>query len=101
VDLPRSTAEGQMVRLPTACGKHHVYYPDVLVTEARHRRFYAFATMCECPKAYLMQTEPDGAHLKAEGTPEAITERYEALPGEEIFLEDLNGIFTCKLIPSA
>lgn len=101
VDLPRSATEGQMVRLPTVCGKHHVYYPDVLVAEARHRRFYVFATMCECPKAYLVQTEPDGAHLGAEGTPEAIIERYEGLPGEEIGLKDLNGIFTCKLIPSA
>jgi hypothetical protein len=77
------------------------HYPDVLVTEARHRRFYAFATACECPKAYLVQTEPDGAHVEAEGTPEAIMERYEGLPGEEIGLEGLKGIFTCKLIPSA
>jgi hypothetical protein len=101
VDLPRSTAEGQVVRLPTVCGKHHVYYPDTLVTEARHRRFYTFTAMCECPKAYLLQTEPDGAHLKAEGTPETIAEEYETLPGEEICLEDANGIFICKLIASA
>lgn len=89
-----------MVCLPTACGKHHVYYPDVLVTEAMHGRFHAFAIMCECPKAYLVHTESDGAHLKASDAPEAISEQYEALPGEEICLEDPNGIFTYKLLAS-
>lgn len=98
VDLPGSSAEGQTVRLPTPCGKHHVYYPGALVAEAARRRFYAFMTMCECPRAYLVHTESDGAHFKAEGPPEAIEERYEALPGEEVTLANPDGVFSCTLL---
>lgn len=100
VELHRSTAEGPMVRLPTPCGKHHVYYPRVLVAEAMRQTFYAFMMMCECPKAYLVHTESDGAHFKSEGPPEAIGARYEELPGEENLVEDHDGKFFCKRLPS-
>jgi len=95
-ELPASRAVGAMIELPTFCGKHVVYYPALLVDEAMHGRFYAFGTACECPTAYLIQTEPDGAHCKAVDTAEAISELYEALPGEEYPIQDEHGTFTCK-----
>ncbi|MBV9161240.1 MAG: hypothetical protein JO281_06750 [Pseudonocardiales bacterium] len=85
-----------MVELPTICGKHVMYYPTMLVREAMRCRFYAFAMACECPTAYLIQTEQDGAHCKAADTAEAISELYEAVSGEEIGIEDEHGSFWCK-----
>jgi hypothetical protein len=64
-----------------------------------NRRFYAFGTACECGTAYLIQTEPDGAHCKAAGMAGAISELYESLPGEEVVIEDQHGIFPCKRLP--
>jgi hypothetical protein len=95
-ELAPSQAVGGMVELPTICGKHVVYYPAVLVDEAMRGRFYAFGTACECPMAYLIHTEPDGAHCKAADTAEVISELYEALPGEEYEIGDEHGMFTCK-----
>jgi hypothetical protein len=95
-DLADSRAVGGMVKLPTICGKHVVYYPAGLVDEAMHGRFYAFMTSCECALAYLIQTEPDGAHCKAADTAEVISELYESLPGEECVIEDEYGAFPCK-----
>jgi hypothetical protein len=51
--------------------------------------------------AYLIQTEPDGAHCKAAGPPSAISDRYEALFGEEVEIRDRNGIFFCKSLDRA
>ncbi|WP_246076550.1 hypothetical protein [Amycolatopsis cihanbeyliensis] len=95
-ELTPSQAVGGMIELPTICGKHVVYYPTVLVDEATRGRFYAFGTACACPMAYLIHTEPDGAHCKAADTAEAISELYEALPGEEHAIEDQYGVFRCK-----
>ena len=53
-------------------------------------------TSCECGVAYMIETEADGAHCKAAGTPEAIEERYEALPGEEYIIEDQGARFVFK-----
>lgn len=53
-------------------------------------------TSCECSVAYIIETEADGAHCKAAGTPEAIEERYEALPGSEYIIEDQDGRFVFK-----
>ena len=89
-----------MVELPTICGKHVVYYPAALVGEAMHSRFYAFGTACECPMAYLIHTEPDGAHCKAADTAEVISGLYEALPGEEYEIQDDDDSFWCKRLPS-
>ena len=50
----------------------------------------------ECSKAHLVRTEPDGAHFNAEGSPEAIQARYEALLGDEFVIEDEGGTFVCK-----
>lgn len=99
-DLSDSQAEGDTVRLPTPCGRHYVYYPGVLAAEAMRGGFYTFMTACECAKAYLVRTEPDGAHFKAEGSPEAIEARYEALPGDELVIEDERGTFVCKQMSS-
>lgn len=99
-ELPPSKAVGGMIELPTICGKHVVYYPARLVGEAVRGRFYVFGTACECPKAYLIQTEPDGAHAKAAGTPEEISELYENLSGEEVLIEDEQGVFLCKQLPT-
>jgi hypothetical protein len=98
-ELPQSRAVDGMMELPTACGKHVVYYPASLVDEAMRGRFYAFGTACECGTAYLIQTEPDGAHCKAADTAGAISELYESLPGEEVVIEDQHGIFPCKRLP--
>ena len=64
-ELAASQLMGSMVELPTIYGKYVVHDPAVLVDEAMHGRFYAFGTACECPTAYLIHTEPDGAHCKA------------------------------------
>ena len=94
--LEGSRAVGGMVELPTICGQHVVHYPIRLVDEAMRGRFYAFMTACECPAAYLIHTEADGAHCKAADTAEAIAALYESLPGEECLIEDEHGVFTCK-----
>jgi hypothetical protein len=98
-ELPQSRAVDGMVELPTVCGEHVVYYPAGLVDEAMRGRFYAFGTACECGTAYLIQTEPDGAHCKAADTAGATSELYESLPGEEVVIEDQHGIFPCKRLP--
>lgn len=98
-ELSASQADGEVVRLPTPCGQHFVCYPAALVAEAFRGVFYAFISQCECEKAYLVHTEADGAHFKAEAVREArkeLAERYEALPGEEITLGDTRGMFVCK-----
>lgn len=98
-DLTRSEVTGSAVRLPLACGQQVTFYPLRLVDVAMAGRFHAFATGCECGKAYLVRTAPDGARCTAIGTPEGILERYEALDGEEIEIHDDNGIFICKQLP--
>lgn len=100
-ELPETRAVGGMMALPTACGKHVAYYPAGLVDEAMRGRFYAFCIACECPNAYLIHTEPDGAHCKAVDTMEAISELYESLPGEEYVIEDDYCIFPCKRLTEA
>jgi hypothetical protein len=96
VDLPRSTAEGLTVRLPTPCGKHHIFYPRRLVDKAAKDVFYAFTATCECPKAYLVHTESDGATFKAEGPVELIEARYLQLPGTPIQTSAPGLEFSCK-----
>lgn len=95
-DLPSSTSDGTLVRLPTPCGEHFVFYPRALADAARIGRYHFFTTFCECGKSYLVETEEDGAHFKAEGDGDGISERYEALPGDEFFIEDVGGRFTFK-----
>jgi hypothetical protein len=97
-DLPESTTDGSKVRLPTPCGKHHVYYPAALAREALRGAFHYFGTACECGKAYLVRTEADGTHFKAEDTWRAIEAAYEAIPGDEVVFEDGEGEFRCKRI---
>ena len=87
-----------MIELPTICAEHTVYYPAVLADQAERGTFYAFETACECPTAYLIHTEPSGAHCKAADTAEAISELYEALPGDEYLIYDEHGTFTCELL---
>ncbi|MCK9905171.1 hypothetical protein MXD63_34905 [Frankia sp. Cpl3] len=95
-ELPASRSVKGMVELPVSCGNHVVYYPAGLVDETRRGRFYAFETACECPTAYLIHTERDGARCKAIGTAEYISELYEGLPGEEHVIADEHGTFSCK-----
>jgi hypothetical protein len=38
---------------------------------------------CDCGIAYLIHTEPDGAHCQAAGDVMEIAERYDHLPGDE------------------
>ncbi|TCO37618.1 hypothetical protein EV646_1235 [Kribbella antiqua] len=100
-ELAPSQAVGGMVELQAICGAHVVYYPAVLVHEAMRGQFYAFWTACECPIAYLIQTEPDGAHCIAADTTEAITEMYDALEREEYLIQDECGDFCCKRLTSS
>lgn len=86
------------VRVPAICGKHDYAYPLALLEEAFRGRFYAFATSCECSVAYLIQMEADGAHCKAAGAFEGISQMYSDLRGEEFFFEDGVG-FCCKQLP--
>ena len=95
-ELAASRMVGTLVELPTACGKHVVYYPAALAEEAQHGRFYAFITSCECDMAYLICAEPDGAHMKMAGAAEGVTDAYESLAGIEREVVDANGQFTCK-----
>jgi hypothetical protein len=83
VELPASRPVGDMIELPIMCGKHVAHYPAILVSEAMLGRFYAFVVSCDCGLAYLIQTEPDGAHCKAGGDPAGISDRYDQLPGPE------------------
>lgn len=98
VNLPPSRLVSGMVQLPTMCGKHYVFYPAALVTEASKGRFYRLMTMCECGVAYLVETEPDGAHCKEADEPEVILRIYESLKGMEREFRDHGGTFTCKRI---
>jgi hypothetical protein len=95
-DLADSRSTGSMVELPTLCGEHVVYYPQLLVREAMRGRFCMFTTSCECGKAYLMQAQHDGVHCKEVDTPEAIAAMYEELPGMEYEIADENGRFYYK-----
>ncbi len=95
-ELVASRVVGGMVELPTICGKHVVYYPAALMAQAMRNRFFWFATACECPMAYLIQTAPDGAHCKAANTAAVIWEQYEDLSGEEYEIQDDGGTFWCK-----
>lgn len=99
-ELAQSGAVGSRVQLPTLCGRHSVFYPALLVEEALRGTFYAFATMCECCVAYLIQTESDGAHCKAVDEPDVISEIYASLPGEELLIGDDQSSFVCKRLPT-
>jgi hypothetical protein len=98
-ELPVSELASDLVALPTLCGKHVAYYPSVLIGEAMTGRFYAFVTSCDCGIAYLIHTEPDGAHCKAAGDPADIAERYDQLPGEEGTFTNGSVTFKCKPLP--
>jgi hypothetical protein len=98
-DLPASELAGDLVKLPTACGKHAAYYPSVLISEAMHGRFYAFVVSCDCNIAYLIHTEPDGAHCKADGDPADVAEAYAQVPGAEETFADGSVTFACKRLP--
>jgi len=95
-ELPRSRAVGSMVELPTACGKHAVYYPGELVRRAMQGDFYWFVTSCECGISYLFRTEADGTHCVDDGSAEDMGLDYESLAGEEVAFQDENGAFVCK-----
>ncbi len=98
-ELPASELVGDMLELPTICGKHVAYYPSILVDEAMHGRFYAFTVSCDCGIAYLIHTEPDGAHCKAGGDPVGIAERYDQVPGPEDTFTNGSVTFRCKRLP--
>lgn len=99
-ELNESRLVRSMVELPAICGKHFLYYPDVLAREAQRGTFHAFATACECGVGYLVQTEADGAHCKAAGEPDAVEAKYDAIPGEEMALLDDDGVFVYKRLSS-
>jgi hypothetical protein len=97
-ELPQSVIVGDRVELPALCRKHVLYYPIALLAEVLQGRFYAFVTACECPEAYLIQTQSDGAHCKAAGGAEEISEVYENLPGDEFLIPDQANGFVCKRV---
>jgi hypothetical protein len=96
-ELPASTGEDDLVRLPLYCGKHEACYPAGLAQETpRTGKNYVFLTGCECPYGYIIRTEADGAHMKRWGESEAIEAAYEEWPGEEFVIEDEHGVFFFK-----
>lgn len=99
-ELPPSVVVEGNVKLPALCRKHFLYYPISLAEEALRGIFNAFTMTCECQTAYLIQTESDGAHCKAAGTPDWISEMYENLPGDEVLIRDQEGVFVCKRLPA-
>jgi hypothetical protein len=100
-DLAESRAVGSTVEMDAICGEHVVYYPGALVEDAMRGAFYVFMTSCACDMAYIIETEPDGAHCKWSGRMEAISKHYDALVGEEVEVEDENGVFFCKRLNSS
>lgn len=97
-ELPRSTISQGLVEVPALCRRHTICYPVSLLEEALRGTFYAFGTACACPFGYLIQTESDGAHFKAAGPSNAISEMYEQLSGKERIIRDFAGEFFCKKI---
>jgi hypothetical protein len=96
-ELPASTLEGRLMRLPLYCGKHEAFYPAALAQRTlRTGRHYTFLSGCECPLGYIIRTEADGAHMKRWGEPAAIEAAYEDWPGEEFVIEDEDGVFFFK-----
>jgi hypothetical protein len=93
---PECRQVGAMFEWDALCGQHVIYFPTRLASEAMYGRRYAFETSCECGSAYLIVAEADGAHLRLAGEPEAISELYEALSGEDYILQDAGGTFVCK-----
>jgi len=100
-DLPRSELTGGMVELTAPCSRHVVYYPATLaLTSIQRQIYFVFQIGCECGTAYIVATQPTGAHFRRGGTPEAIADYYEAIPWKEHELADANGIFLYKEAPS-
>jgi hypothetical protein len=67
-----------------------------LISEAMNGRFYAFVISCGCDMAYLIHTEPDGAHCKAGGGPTGIADQYDHLPGGDGTFTNGAVTFRCK-----
>ncbi|ATY17186.1 hypothetical protein CU254_42195 (plasmid) [Amycolatopsis sp. AA4] len=96
-ELPASTLDGTLIRLPLYCGKHEAAYPaELAYATQRTGRHYTFLTGCECPFGYIIRTEADGAHMKRWGDPAAVEAAYEEWPGEEFVVSVEHGIFSCK-----
>jgi hypothetical protein len=77
-ELPASTVESDLIRLPLYCWKHEALYPAILAQEtSRTGKNYVFLTGCACLLGYIIRTEADGAHMKRYGEPEAIEAAYE------------------------
>lgn len=68
-ELPASSVEGDLIRLPLYCGKHEAFYPAALARETlRTGNNHIFLTGCPCPFGYIIRTEADGAHMKRWGS---------------------------------
>jgi hypothetical protein len=100
-DLPHNRQVGSLIELPTPCRQHVVFCPAQLGIAAKdEHRYHTFHTSCECGRAYLVALQDDGAHLRVEASPEAISELCEATPWPEQVLEEENGVFFYKEAPS-
>jgi hypothetical protein len=102
MSLPPSELRGHLVRLPTPCEQHTVFYPAQLAKEAiEQQAFHAFHTICECGTAYIVALQSDGAHFRKIGSPEAIIAMYESLEWPERVVEDPGELtFFSKAAPS-
>lgn len=99
--LQASDLKGDKVELPTPCQLHAVYYPIPLAFESSHQqKYYVFHTSCECGTAYIVATQPDGAHFLMGGDPVDIALFYESIPWPEHTRVDANGQFSYKEAPS-
>lgn len=97
--LQESTIKNGHIEMQAPCGEHSLRFPAALVAEAMAGRYYAFLVACDCPQAYLLQTQEKSTNVKAVGGAPEITEMYEALEGDELLYEDEVGSFFCKRIP--
>ncbi|MER5966544.1 hypothetical protein [Streptomyces sp. NPDC002057] len=98
--VPQSRFVAGKVRVPALCGRHFFSYPTALLEEAHRGRFYAFVSGCDCPQAYFLHTESESVRFKAAGAADGISQMYEDLAGEELFIPDQAGAFPCKRLPS-
>jgi hypothetical protein len=102
MSLPPSELYDHLVRMPTPCQQHIVFYPGRLAQEAIDQQaFHVFHTICECGTAYVVALQADGAHFRKIGSPEAIVTVYESLEWPERVVEDPGEPpFFCKVAPS-
>lgn len=96
-------AEGALTAFQTPCDCT-VRYPTVLVEDAiAARAAHALPALCDHGTGHILTTEPDGAHIRISGGPDAVAEIYIAIPWPQQVLRFPGGYpdgHACKRAPS-